>query len=440
MNMEEKLQQATSQFPTHNVDKERFIESFWPKVDQMQKTPNKQPRRRRLMVSSAAAVLVGAIVLSPVVASAVQKVPLVHVVLSWIKGTNAAPYVRNIQQSSTDHGITMTITDVLYGPSQLSFGYIVSPGQSGFPHGGAVGLGSPNGMDFFVNGKSVHLQGMGQDQATAYGFKGLVTLTDSGTETTLPSTFNFKIVLHKIGNQRGTWKFNVPVSHSDMAPEQSFLPMVTKQVGDEMITVKEVQLYPTGGIIDYDVTTPIGAKPSLNMTLFNQNKNLLDSVFAQPGKANSHVVHDEFEVWSYAESFRIPGKKPTSLIVSPSISTAYAPKLVPLTGPFPVTVTSGLFGKMTITGADVKGNTVTVYYTSQSKPSQPGFGFSIEDATNPNARFGGAIGEHVGPSGSNAYMNVYHFSNDVNSDDLILRLPAQSQDNVFKVPLRNKPN
>jgi hypothetical protein len=440
MNVEEKLQQGKSQSPIHIVNKEKFTESFWAKVDQLDKVQKVYRKRRRIAISTAAIVLVGGIAMSPIIATAAQKIPLVHVVLNWVKGTDAAPYVQTIQQSSTSHGITMTITDVLYGPSRLSFGYIVTPGQSGFPHGGAVTLGSPSGMEFFVNGEPVRLQGIGQDEATAYGFKGLVTLTDAGTATSLPSTFHFQIVLHKIGHQRGTWMFNVPVSRTNMTPEQSFLPMVTKQVGNDTITVKEVQLYPTGGMIDYDVTVPVGVRPSLYMNLFNQNKGILDSVSALPETAQSHAKHGGFETWSYAQSFRIPGQKPTSLIISASIPSESQPKPVPITGPFPVTVTSGVFGKLTITGADVKGNTVTVYYTSQSKPNQPGFGFSIDDATKQNERFGGTIGQHVGPSGSNTYMNVYHFSNDVSSDNLMLRLPTQTQGNVFDVPLRTNPN
>lgn len=102
------------------------------------------------------------------------KDPFAKVVLNWVKRTDAAPYVRNVQQSCIDSGITMKITVVLYGPSQLSFGYSVLPGQSGFPHGVAFELG-----------------------------------------------------FHNIRNQRETWKFNVPVSRSSMAPQQSFLPMVS---------------------------------------------------------------------------------------------------------------------------------------------------------------------------------------------------------------------
>ena len=87
--------------------------------------------------------IVVGIACSPIVASALQKVPFAKVVLNWVKRTDAAPYVRNVQQSGIDSGITMKITVVLYGPSQLSFGYSVLPGQSGFPHGVAFGLGAP---------------------------------------------------------------------------------------------------------------------------------------------------------------------------------------------------------------------------------------------------------------------------------------------------------
>lgn len=440
MNLEEKLQQAKFQFPSHTVDKEKFMESLLKKVDRLENIPRVQPRRHRLIISTAAIMLIGGLAISPVIATAAQKIPLVHVVLNWVNGTDAAPYVRNVQQSSTDRGITMTITDVLYGPSQLSFGFIVTPGQPGFPHGGVVGLGAPNGMEFFVNGKPVQLQAIGEDGPTAYGFKGLVTLTNAGTSTSLPKRFNLQIVLHKIGHQRGTWKFNVPVSRTDMAPRHLFLPMVTKQIGNEMITVKEVRFYPTGGVIDYDVTAPVGVKPSLTMVLYSQNKNLLDSVVADGATAQSHATRGDTETWSYAQSFRVPGQTPTSLMISALAPSKSHSESVPIVGHYPITVYSGVFGRLTLTRADVNGNTVTVYYTSQGKPSEPGLSFSIEDTNNPNVHFEGTIGEHVGRPGSDAYKNVYHFANNVNASNLILRLPQQQQNNVFKVPLSRNQN
>lgn len=438
MDVEEKLRQAKYQFASHAVDKQRFVESFWAKVDQLDKAPRVRQTRWKLATASIAAiVLIGGVAISPGIANAAQNIPLVRVVLNWVKGTNVAPYVRSVQQSSTDHGITMTITDVLYGPSQLSFGYVVTPGQSGFPHGGAVTLGSRNGMEFYVNGEQVQLQGIGHDEGIAHGFEGLVTLTDAGTATELPSNFNLQIVLHKIGNQRGTWTFNVPVSRSNMTPVRSFLPMVTKQIGEETITVKEVRFYPTGGMIHYDVTVPIGSKPSLNLNLYNEDRNILDTVLAGPETAKSHVTHGGFATWSYAQSFRVPGKSPTSLIVGASVPPSGASELMPLAGPFPVTVMNGALGKLTITGADMKESTVTVQYELTSNPHQPGFGFSIADITHPNARFVGTLGEKVGPSGSNTYVNVYRFSRNVSSDQLVLRLPPHTLNRVFDVPLRN---
>lgn len=402
--------------------------------------PRANRSRWKLILSSAVVVLASGITFSPMIVSAVQKVPLVHVIQNWVKGTNAAPYVRNVQQSATDKGITMTITDVLYGPSQLSFGYIVSPGQPGFPHGGVVGLGSPNGMQFFVNGRRVHLQGMGEGGATVYGFKGMVTLTGDGTSETLPDSFTLQIVLHKIGHRLGTWKFFVPVSRQNMKPEQTFLPMTTKTVGNETVTIKEVQLYPTGGMIDYAITAPVGVKTPLNLTLLNQDKDVLDTLTADHEKAKSHVTSDGLETWSYSQPFRVPGEKPTSLIISPSMPSESKSRSMPLKGPFPVTMYSGVFGKVTITGTHVKGNTVTVYYDSASNPGKAGFHFSIKDKTHPNERFGGTLGEKAGPSGSDEYMNVYQFSSDVSSDELVIKLPAQSKDDVFEVPLRNNKN
>ena len=112
----------------------------------------------------------------------------------------------------------MKITVVLYGPSQLSFGYSVLPGQSGFPHGVAFELG-----------------------------------------------------FHNIRNQRETWKFNVPVSRSSMTPQPSFLPMVS---------ITEVQLYPTCAMLHHErrnlmwftVTSKHGHM--LNLREFRVNSNL----------------------------------------------------------------------------------------------------------------------------------------------------------------------
>jgi hypothetical protein len=437
MDVEEKLRHAKSQFLQHTVDKKKFTESFWTRVENIDNLPRVNRRRWKWIFSCAGVLVVSGASLSPMIASAVQKVPLVHVVLNWVNGTDAAPYVRNVQQSATDRGITMTITDVLYGPSKLSFGYIVSPGQSGFPHGGAVGLGSP-GMEFFVNGKQLHLQGIGEDGGTSYGFKGLVTLTDDGTGETLPDSFNLQIVLHKIGHKRGTWEFSVPVSRQNMKPEQTFLPMTAKKVGYETVTIKEVQLYPTGGKVDYDVTAPVGVKAPLNLSLFDQDNQILDTVTADPGTAQSHVTSGGFETWSYSQTFRVRNQKPTSLIVRPTIPSAEAsPRLIPLSGPFPVSVDNGVFGKFVVTGTNVKGKQVVVHYQYVGKNLMAvGTHFRVLDLTHPNQKMGASLGEKGGPSGSNQYMDVYEYSTDVSSDQLVLQLPAPVKD-VFEIPLRN---
>lgn len=437
MNVDHKLGQIKSQFPQHSVDKKKFSESFWTRVEELDKTHETNRRHLKWMIPGAAVLVITGATFSPMIATAVQTIPFVQVVTDWVKGTPAAPYVSSIQQSATDHGITMTITDVLYGPSELSFGYIVTPGQSGYPHGGAVPLGSPDGMQFFIDGKQVHLQGIGGDEATPYGFKGMVTLTDDGTDVILPDSFNLQLEVHKIGNQQGTWTFSVPVSRHHMKPEQTFLPMTTKQVDDETITVKEVQLYPPGGTIEYNITAPVGEKTLMNLSLFDQDKQILDLVTSDPSQAISHVTTGALDTWSFSHTFRIRNQNPTSLIVAPFIpSSETHQKSIPITGPFPVTVDDEMFGQLVITGSTVNRKQVVVRYHYAGTDGMRGSRFRVTDLTHPNQNFSASLGEHDGPSGLNDYKTVYEYFNDVSSDQLVIQLPSPLQ-NTFEVPLKN---
>lgn len=430
MNIDERLRQTKEKLTEHTVDKEKFIGTFRMQLAEIESTPKVQRRQRRLIIPGIATLLVAGFVVSPVAASALQMEPVAHVLLSWARGTGLSPYVRNVQQSSTDHGITMTITDVLYGPSMLSFGYTVSSQETSSLRNGAVTFGPQNGL-IYVNGKQVHFQGIGQSEPTPYGYKGLVRLTDGGTTTSLPRSFDFKLVIHRIGDKRGTWTFTVPVSRKYNKPDKTFLPMVTKQIGNETVTITEVQLYPTGGRLVYDVTGFKAEEPPITLNLFDQNKQLLDTVVASSSTAKSKSTSGNLHTWSYSQSFRISHSNPTSLIVQPLISTSAGMRTIPLNGSFPVTIDNGMFGKIIVTGMQVQGKKATVHYRTDHVYMH----FLLKDETHTDDH-GVFSSRPAGSSRPNEYVAVYQFSKNVSKDQFVLEM--QSVNNVFTVPLRSK--
>lgn len=383
MNTDEVIQKAKPLYDKHTVDREDFRARLYSAFEEQGFPKEKRISwRKQIMVTAIPVALVALVGLSPTVANALQQIPVVNVVMDWVRGTPAVQFVKQVRQSATDHGITVTITDVLYDPGQISLGYTVTPVQSGFPTGGVMSLGArTGGMEFYENGSPLHLQEIGSDGKTEYGYEGLVNIDTGGK---LPDEFNLQIVIHKIGHQRGVWTFNIPVSKKDSShPLQTFLPMKTETIGQTTITVERVKVYSTTNEIDYSLTEPVGFKKPVSFTVYDDKGNLFGSLNISPKLVKPPTTKDGMETLEYSVNCGPHTGTPQSLMFVPSIPVENDPQstTTPVTGQFPMTFNYGMLGQLRITNIEVRSDKTQVDY----QWNRLGPPFTIIDLDHPNA-------------------------------------------------------
>ncbi|MBZ9625785.1 DUF4179 domain-containing protein [Clostridium sp. FP2] len=182
-----------------------------------------------LMVLSTAATI------SPVMANTLSNIPVVGSVfklfgdmglkLASEKGASSL-----VGQTKADKDIKLTISDILYDGSRMSIGYTME--------GNKVGeLGKP---DLLVNNKpinaSISYTGRLLTKNTYIGVIN-VSLTSE-----LPKDLKLTVLINKIGNTQGNWKFkDITVKKQDhLLNSKDITVMITKSVGKGSITIEKL--------------------------------------------------------------------------------------------------------------------------------------------------------------------------------------------------------
>lgn len=144
--------------------------------------------------------------------------------------------VTEINQSATDQGYEVNITEVLFDGSQLSIGYVLSsdkelPEQTN-PH-----------PSIEINGERLGTYGSSGsgDRIDAYSYAGLVYVFPAAT---LPESFDFGLTFRQFGDIKGKWAFTFPVK-KQTAGNKVIMPMQAKTYGDTTILIEKVSFAAT---------------------------------------------------------------------------------------------------------------------------------------------------------------------------------------------------
>lgn len=144
--------------------------------------------------------------------------------------------VTEINQSATDQGYEVNITEVLFDGSQLSIGYVLSsdkelPEQTN-PH-----------TYIEINGERLGTYGSSGtgERIDAYSYAGLVYVFPAAT---LPESFDFGLTFRQFGDIKGKWAFTFPVK-KQTAGNKIIMPMQAKTYGDITILIEKVSFAAT---------------------------------------------------------------------------------------------------------------------------------------------------------------------------------------------------
>lgn len=211
----------------------------------------KKPLRKKIIYSlSAAAVgfglFMGSAIVSPTMAKVASNIPLVGNFFNdskdeglRIAGQKGLTQV--IEQTSKDNGITLTMNEVFYDGTRLTFGYT---------HEALFAIGELERPTIEVNGKEINFSsGYSGDFITPVKYKGTIDITP--TEE-LPEEFELKMRIDAVGLIPGKWEFEFPVKQSNQVTVIRPAEVITLEEAEVKLTT--IKLGPAGTNLVVNVT------------------------------------------------------------------------------------------------------------------------------------------------------------------------------------------
>ncbi|KRW90730.1 hypothetical protein SD51_13035 [Alicyclobacillus tengchongensis] len=200
----------------------------------------------------------GLSLLSPNVALAMDKTPIINQVYDWFgdPGLNqAGVFTDKVHISSTDHAITFTITDIYDDQGRVALEY-----QINSPNGSLGKTAIAPNMDFYMNGKPLNMtRGGAAGSVSNQLWHGVNEIFPGATNETLPKNFDLQIVIHQIGNTHGYWEVQVPVSGAkEFQNTTTFSPNVSKTSDGITLGIDQVSVTPATVVVDYHYTIQRG--------------------------------------------------------------------------------------------------------------------------------------------------------------------------------------
>jgi len=211
----------------------------------------KKPKRKIALYSVSAAVLgiglfIGSAIASPAMAKVASHIPLIGTFFNdsndeGLRIAGQKGLTQIVDQSTKDNGITLTMNEVFYDGTRLTFGYTQEA---------LLAIGQLERPTIEVNGKEINFSsGSSGDFITPLKYKGTMDITP--TEE-LPEEFELKMRIDAVGLIPGKWEFAFSVKQSNevtvIRPKE-----VTSIEGGEM-EISTLKLGPAGVSLAVQVT------------------------------------------------------------------------------------------------------------------------------------------------------------------------------------------
>lgn len=328
----------------------------------------KKPLRKKIIYSlSAAAVgfglFMGSAIVSPAMAKVASNIPLVGNFFNdskdeglRIAGQKGLTQV--IEQTSKDNGITLTMNEVFYDGTRLTFGYT---------HEALFAIGQLERPTIEVNGKEINFSsGYSGDFITPVKYKGTIDITP--TEE-LPEEFELKMRIDAVGLIPGKWEFKFPVKQSNKVTVIRSTEI--KTIEEAEIKIASLKLGPAGTSLVVNLTADENQNKldiyGLNFFVLDEKGNVLDQVSG----SGSGDVENGKEIVKLDYLFT-PLKEGTKKVkvVPYTIPRAYENReevSLKLDGQnLPTVMDQGESGKVIIERMEHEGNKTVIYYEVES--------------------------------------------------------------------------
>ncbi|WP_313893065.1 DUF4179 domain-containing protein [Psychrobacillus sp.] len=330
----------------------------------MNEKRNKRSKKRIAFYSLSAAVLgfglfIGSATISPAMAKVASQIPLIGTFFNDVgdEGLRIAGQkglTQIVDQSSKDNGITLTMNEVFYDGTRLTFGYTQES---------LFAIGELERPTIEVNGKEINFSsGSSGAFITPQKYKG--TMNINPTED-LPEAFDMKIRIDAVGLIPGKWEFEFPVKQSNEVT-------VIRSQEAKMIEQAEVQITSVK-------LGPAGTDLTVKITMDKENNKL------DPYMLKFYMIDDKGNVLDmltgsgHGDIENGKEKAELDFLYSPLKEGAKKVRIIPYTIPLareevamlieeqslPFVLDQGDFGKVLITDITYLKDKVVVYFDVQ---------------------------------------------------------------------------
>ena len=327
--------------------------------------------KRTLSAAVALVIMIGVLItsafLSPAMAEVVRNIPVIGSIFeamgdSGLKDAEKLGLVSSISQSAEDQGVRITINDVLYDDARIVISFKEEC------KGEFKDFMNINN-DILINGKIAPEFGMGiaRKKASEGVYIGLLTIdigdssnADAGISSDpkyftekLPDEFILGYHIGEIGGMKGTWNFDIPVSKTaSKKMTVSFEPNISRTYNGVIHTLTEVMFAPSCVELTF-CTEPFGQSGIGSYQVYDDK-----------GKELEAIDGGYVEVPQYLPVKAVP-KFLKIVPYSPDSKT----ERIDFPEQFPVTVSQGNLGEVTIHKIDFLTDKTLVYY--DFKPKNP---------------------------------------------------------------------
>jgi hypothetical protein len=285
-----------------------------------------------------------------------------RIVGDWgLKKADETGLVTEINQSVTDQGITLRITEAMYDGTRLTFGYLQEAPD---------GIEELDDVEYQINGKSMHFAGSSSgnriDQNT---YAGVVNLTP---DVELPEKFQLSIHVYRIGSIDGQWQYTIPISRMT-TNNKVVLPMTVRSSGDVTLTVQKITFTPSLTELSIQIKQPKQNQKFINFDLIDDKGIVLDN----RGGSGSGETEGDYEIMNFKQMFSPVQAIPKSLTLRPTINepATHIPKEIKVAmehtpdEQHPLILSQGESGFLQITQVEYLKDRTLVHY--QAKGTQP---------------------------------------------------------------------
>ncbi|WP_010676668.1 DUF4179 domain-containing protein [Bacillus timonensis] len=331
-------------------------------------TRKQKPKRKKFVLTTIGTVaagfflFIGSATLSPAMAKVASEIPLVGTFFNesndeglQIAGRSGLTQV--IDQQSKDNGVTLTMNEIFYDGTRLTFG---------LTHEALIAIGNIERPTILVNGKEINFSTSSSGKfITPSKYESVMNVTP--TED-LPEEFEMKVIIDAVGLIPGNWEFEFPVKQSNEVTV--IRPNKSQVIYDAEVTVESVKLGPAGT----DLAIQIKSDP--NNTKIDPYMDLEFAMIDDQGRGLRMLTGSGYgdtingiEVANHRYLYSPVKEGAKSLTILPykipSGEGAYKELSVSL-NELPVEMDQGDVGKITVTDVEYRDDKTIVYFEVDS--------------------------------------------------------------------------